>query len=153
MNSILVAVLLASTALSSPPRLHPVPDTTNTTIHTRQVPTGMGSDSGVLISTFTNADCKGDGVSNVDMIYDIEVAQQLRSYSLSAEVGSDDILSVWADMDWDPTGSKPVDPSLNGNTNAACAQFVYDLEDADTTKGCHTLPNVVGCMIMSVAQN
>lgn len=75
------------------------------------------------------------------------------SYSLSDDVGDDDELSVWADIDYDPTGSKPVDLSLNGDTEAACAQFVYNLEGDMRTKGCHTLPKVVGCMIVMVSQN
>lgn len=150
MNCILVAALLATTALATPLRLQPVPDTTNVTIHTRQGSV-KGTDSGISISTYTKANCKGDGLSGEQLLYDTQVAQQFRSYSLSDDLGSDQTLAIYADASWKSTGSKAVDTSLNGDTSAACSQSVYDLVGKDTNQGCHTLPNVVGCLVMQVS--
>ena len=61
------------------------------------------------------------------------------------------MLSFWADMNWSSTGSDPVDTGLNGNTNDACAQFVYNAEADLTRAGCHTLPKAVGCVIIMVS--
>ena len=88
------------------------------------------------------------------MFYNAEYAQQMQSYTLSDDIGEDDVLTVWADIDWSPTGSKGVDVSLNGDTTA-CAQFVYNLvgNDVLSQKGkCHKLPNVVGCMTIMINQ-
>lgn len=147
MNTILAIALLATSALATPLSLHPVSDTTNVTIHTRQT----GTDSGISISTYTKADCKGDGLNGEELFYNTQVAQQFRSYSLSDDIGSDQTLAIFADSAWKASGSKAVDTSLNGNTAAACTQSVYNLVGNDATQGCHTLPNVVGCLEMQVS--
>lgn len=90
-----------------------------------------------------------------EMYYNTEYAQQMQSYTLSDDIGADDVLTVWADTDWTPTGSKGVDASLNGDTSAACAQYAYNLLGNDVLsqkKKCHKLPNVVGCMTIMINQ-
>lgn len=154
-TTIFLAALLASTALAKPLRLHAVADTNNVTIHTRQDsdqdPAGTGTSSGITISTYTKPNCKGDGVSNVDLQFYVGVAQQMHSYSLSDDLDTDDqVLAIYAGLNYDATGSNAIDPSLNGNTDAACAQSLYNAEGKQTKAGCHTLPTIVGCAIIMV---
>ncbi|CAF9929948.1 MAG: hypothetical protein ALECFALPRED_004487 [Alectoria fallacina] len=137
-------------ALIPPPPSPPPPTSPSTRANP---PVGSGTDSGISISTYTEANCKGSGLGGEELFYNAQVAQQFRSYSLSDDLGSDDVVSIWADANWDATGSKAVDASLNGDISAACAQMAYDLEGTDTAKGCHTLPNVVGCLVIEVAQS
>ncbi|KAL9133033.1 MAG: hypothetical protein Q9175_005788 [Cornicularia normoerica] len=122
MNSILAAALLFTTTFATPLNHNPKPDTTNVTIHSRQAPPGSGTDSGISISIFSSKDCKGKDEISQELLYSKEIAQQTLSYSLSDNLGSDQVLSFWADMNWSSTGSDPVDTGLNGNTNDACAQ-------------------------------
>ena len=150
MKSILATTLLVSTALATPLSLQPDILSTNSTIRTRQV--GKGTDSGISISMYTKKDCQGDGLKDVEMMYSTTYPQQMRSYHLSDTLGSDDVLGFWADVDWLATGSKPVDPSLNGNQEA-CATFVYNAVDPKTKKGCHTLSNVVGCVTIEINES
>ncbi len=148
MNSILTAAFLVTAAFGTP-ILHPTHEPTNVTINTRSALTGEGESSGITINMYPDKSCKGNGgLLNQEFNYNTEYAQQTLSYWLSDDIGEDQVLSVWADTSYEITGDKPVDPSLNGNTNAACAQFVYNLEAKQTKSGCHTLPNVVGCMII-----
>lgn len=151
LNFVVLAALLASTGLSTPVKLHSVPNTTNATIHNRQASLGQGVDSGISISIFEKPGCKGNGLKNQEMIFTTNYAQQMRSYHLSDDIGSDDVLSFYADIDWTATGSKSVDPSLNNNPQA-CAQFAYFGEDKALKAGCHTLPNVLGCVGIWVNQ-
>lgn len=151
MNSILAAALLVTTAFATPLSLHPVPGTTNSTIHTRQDPPGDGTDSGISISIYTKAKCKGNGLTDQELIYNQQLPQQLRSYHLSDDIGSDDVLTFWANIGYDPTAAPSVDTSMNGN-DLACAQYVYNAEGNDVKKGCHTLPNVVGCVTIMIQQ-
>ena len=150
MKSILATTLLVSTALATPLSLQPDVPTSNGTIRTRQV--GKGTDSGISISMYADKDCKGAGLKDVEMMYSTTYPQQMRSYHLSDTLGSDDVLGFWADVDWLATGSKPVDPSLNGNQEA-CATFVYNAVDPKTKKGCHTLSNVVGCVTIEINES
>ncbi|KAL9065686.1 MAG: hypothetical protein Q9161_008072 [Pseudevernia consocians] len=154
MKSILTAVSLITTAFATPLLLHPAPDTTNVTIHTRSALVGDGESSGITVSMYPVADCQGNsGLLNQEFYYNAEYAQQMLSYSLSDDIGDDQVLTVWADVNWEATGSKPVDPSLNGDASAACAQYAYNLVGDHTTKGCHKLPNVLGCMTIMVSQS
>lgn len=74
---------------------------------------------------------------------------QLRSYSLSDDLGPDDVLAFMADKYWRATGSKPIDTNLNGDS-AACEQFAYNAAVADTTAGCHSVPNTLGCVAIRI---
>ena len=144
MSSILTTALLITTALTTP-----------LSLQTRQDPPGNGVDSGIKVSMYASDDCKGDGLKGQEMFYNAEYAQQMQSYTLSDDIGEDDVLTVWADTDWSPTGSKGVDKSLNGDTSAACAQYAYNLvgNDVLSQKGkCHKLPNVLGCMTIMINQ-
>lgn len=144
MISILTTALLITTALATP-----------LSLQTRQDPPGDDVDSGIKISMYAGNDCKGDGLVGQEMFYNTEYAQQMQSYTLSDDIGEDDVLTVWAYTDWSPTGSKGVDVSLNGDASAACAQFVYNLVGNDVLsqkRKCHKLPNVVGCMTIMINQ-
>lgn len=79
------------------------------------------------------------------MKYNTNYAQQIRSYKLGSDLGPDDVLNISNDVNWKSTASNPVDPS----NLAACAQLTYKLEGKNTKKGCHTLPKVVDCMMMT----
>ena len=144
MNSILTTALLITTAFATP-----------LSLQTRQDPPGDGVDSGIQVSMYEKADCQGDGLIGQEMFYNAEYAQQMQSYTLSDDIGADDVLTIWADTSWTPTGSKGVESSLNGDTSAACAQFAYNLVGNDVLsqkKKCHKLPNVVGCMTIMINQ-
>ena len=144
MISFLATALLITTAFATP-----------LSLQTRHDPPGDGVDSGIKVSMYAGKNCKGDGLIGQEMFYNSEYAQQMQSYTLSDDIGEDDVLTVWADTDWSPTGSKGVDVRLNGDTRAACAQYVYNLvgNDALSQKGkCHKLPNVVGCMTIMINQ-
>lgn len=154
MKSTLTAVFLITTAFATPLLLHPSSDITNVTIHTRSDLIGDGETSGITVSMYPVANCKGNkGLLNQEMVYNTDYAQQMLSYSLSDDIGDDQVLTVWADLNWEATGSKPVDPSLNGDTSASCAQYAYNLLEDHTTQGCHNLHNVVGCMTIMVNQS
>ena len=147
MKSILAAALLASSALASTLSLQSEPPTTNNTLRTRQDgATDEGTDSGIQISIYTSKDCKGDEVvTKADMLYAKNFIWQMQSYSLSADLSADDILSFGADADWYYEGTKPVDKSLNG-VPSACAIDAYNAAPDHVTHGCHSLKNVVGCV-------
>ena len=151
MKFIFAVALLTVTAVATPLSLHHVRDTTNVTIHTRGGATGEGQDSGISISIFSKAKCKGDGLTNQEMLYATQYPQQLKSYHLSDDLSSDDVLSFWVDTEWAATGQKPVDPSLNYNPKA-CAMFAYNAEGNQLKAGCHTLPNVVGCVTIMIGE-
>lgn len=85
------------------------------------------------------------------MTYNANYAMQMQSYKLSEDLGDDDVLSFYADMSYDPAGSASVNPSLDGN-EAACATFVHNAGGGGLKKGCHSFGNVVGCVIIFVAQ-
>ena len=148
MKSILAATLLASSALASTLSFQPDDaNTTNKTLLTRQDgATAEGTDSGIQISIYTSKDCKGDEVvTKADMLYAKNFIWQMQSYSLSADLSADDILSFGADADWTYAGTKPVDKSLNG-VPSACAIDAYNAAPDHVTHGCHSLKNVVGCV-------
>lgn len=158
MHSIIAAALIVTTAFATPLLLHPESDATNLTIHTRQDSNsknpGDGEDSGIAVTLYAKPGCKGDAaLSNQEMFYDAQYARQMQSYSLNNDIGDDDVLTVWADIDWSPTGSKGINPKLDGDTSAACAQYVYNLEGDHTKQGCHSLTNVVGCMTIMINQS
>ena len=90
-------------------------------------------------------------MKNAEMLYATNFENQMQSYSLSDDLGEDQILSFLADTDWTATGDKPVDPSLNGSPGA-CATFAYNADADHTKKGCHSLPNVLGCVVIEVSQ-
>lgn len=150
MHFILAAAFVVTTVFAIPLLLQPELDTTNLTIHTRGA-VGAGTDSGIAITLYGDAKCKGGVALKQEMYYDNQYAQQFKSYSLSDTIGDDDVLSVYADIGWSATSNKGIQSALDGNTNAACAQFVYYLEETKTTKGCHSLPSVVGCITIAVS--
>ena len=159
MHAIFAAGLLASIALANPLGLHPQPDLTNvTTIHARQDsnfdPFGTGQPSGIKISTYPAAKCKEEAaVFEVELAYYKGVPTQMQSYHLSDDLSDDDILGIYADIDYDATAPHPADSSLNGNTDASCAQALYNAEGGNRKAGCHTLPTVVGCAILMLNES
>lgn len=86
------------------------------------------------------------------MYYDRNIIAQLRSYSLSDDLGPDDVLAFMADESWTATGTKAVDTTLNSNP-AACDQFGYNAAVDDTTAGCHSVPNVLGCVAIRIGDS
>ncbi|CAF9930893.1 hypothetical protein IMSHALPRED_008308 [Imshaugia aleurites] len=151
MKSILAATLLATTALATPFSLHPVPETTNVTIHTRQDAPGDGVDSGISITIYPKSNCKGTAIPKQSLYYNAQIPQQLRSYSLSDDLGPDDVMTFWTNIGNDVTSTQ-VDTSMSGN-DLACAQYVYNAEGNDVKQGCHTLPDVVGCVTIMLNQS
>ena len=112
-------------------------------------------DAGIKINMYAGTDCKGDGLIGQEMFYNAQYAQKMQSYTLSDDIGDDDVLTVQAGTDRSPSGSKGFDLNLNGDTSAACAQYVYNLVDDDVLSHggkCHKLPNVVGCMTIMLNQ-
>ena len=112
-------------------------------------------DAGIKIKMYAGTDCKGDGLIGQEMFYNAQYAQKMQSYTLSDDIGDDDVLTVQAGTDRRPSGSKGFDLNLNGDTSAACAQYVYNLVDDDVLSHggkCHKLPNVVGCMTIMLNQ-
>lgn len=149
MKSVLAAGLLATTAVATPLSLNPNPAISNNTIHTRQA-IAQGQDSNIKISLYTKPGCKGtETIKEQEMYYDRNIIAQLRSYSLSDDLGRDDMLAFMADKSWTATGSKAVDPSLNSNP-AACDQFAYNAAVDDTIAGCHSVPNALGCVAIRI---
>ena len=151
MKSILAATLLATTALATPLSLHPVPENTNVTIHTRQDAPGDGVDSGISIKIYPKPKCKGTAIHKQSMYYNAQIPQQLRSYSLSDDLGPNDVMTFWTNIGNEDTSTQ-VDTSMNGN-DLACAQYVYNAEGNDVKQGCHTLPDVVGCVTIMLNQS
>ncbi len=147
----LAAALLASTALAIPLGPNPIPGPTNVTINARQAVVGKGQDSGVSISVYEKPNCQGASMTGQEMFYATMYPFQLQSYSLSDELTPDDVLSFGGDLDWTADGHKPVDPTLNFDQQA-CAQFAYNAEGDGLKTGCHSLPNVVGCVSIWVNQ-
>lgn len=86
------------------------------------------------------------------MYYDRNIITQLHSYSLSDDISPDDVLAFMADEGWTATGSKAVNPRLNGNP-AACELFAYNAAVVDTTAGCHSVPNVLGCVAIRIGDS
>ena len=89
----------------------------------------------------------------MQLIYDVPIAHQLQSYSLDKALGSDDVLAAFADLKWDPDSFQSVKPSLDGNSDAACMQYAYNLTGPWGTQGCHTLNNTVGCIIIALEED
>ena len=82
------------------------------------------------------------------LLYTIPIVHQLQSYRLHKDLGPRDRLAAWADQDWRPDVSKPVDPSLE-NKRSACELPAYDLSATVQEKkaGCHSLDTRVGCLM------
>ena len=114
---------------------------------------GHGEKSGNQISTYVNANCEGPSVSNISLTYDVSIVNQLQSYYLAMDLGAHDAMGAYADINWNLDVFKPIDPSLDGDQNFACAQYAYDLTGALGTDGCHTLNNTVGCIMIGIKQN
>ena len=71
----------------------------------------------------------------------------MQSYRLHQHLGPNDALAAYADIDWNPRVSKPVNPSLENNMSA-CAVIAYNLTETvqETKAGCHSLDTRVGCI-------
>ncbi|KAM0795953.1 hypothetical protein BDR22DRAFT_976497 [Usnea florida] len=143
---------LNNTDADNPQPDSPSDPNTNTNIGKRQIPAGDGKDSGIKINTYASAHCEGPS-NNMQLIYDVPIAHQLQSYSLDKALGSDDVLAAFADWKWYLDSFQSVKPSLDGNPNAACNLFAYNLTGPWGTKGCHTLNNTVGCIIIALEED
>ena len=112
----------------------------------------VGDSSGIRIDTYANAHCEGPHHSNMTLTYSMPIVHQLRSYRLHKDLGPNDGLAAWADIDWKPDVSKPVDPRLENNRYPACAKSAYNLTATvqDTKAGCHSLETRVGCIVIWV---
>ena len=71
----------------------------------------------------------------------------MQSYRLHKDLGPYDGLAAYADIDWNPRVSKPVNRSLENNM-LACAVIAYNLTATaqDKKAGCHSLDTRVGCI-------
>lgn len=108
------------------------PNTTNVIIHTRQAPVGAGTDSGISVSTYAGENCQGDeGFTYEKLLYNVELAHALQSYSLSSDLGPDDVLGY--------------------ATATPCSDSFFTLGAQDITQGCHTLPEEANCMAIWVS--
>ena len=102
------------------------------------------------VTTYDKRNCKGQSQLNKVITYNGGIPYQMRSYSLSRDLGPDDNMTMWADPGWNPTGSNPINHNLDGQ-NSACQKFAWSVVVPEfTTKGCHTLANNLGCFKISV---
>ena len=106
----------------------PIPDAAHVTIHNRQAPGCLGK-SGIFISTFADAECKNNqGFNNYELSYRAEIVFRLKSFTLSSAISPDDMLGYSAE-----------DP---------CTRNVMPFSAANTTSGCHTLPQEINCIMI-----
>ncbi len=83
------------------------------------------------------------------MLYNVDVAQQMRSYKLSRDLGDDETLNIVADAGWHPSATNAIKRTLN-ESPAACVHFGYAMLPDFKTEGYHTFTTSMGCMSVTI---
>jgi hypothetical protein len=96
-------------------------------------------------SAYTQKGCKGDGIVGHEMLYNVDVAQQIRSYKLSRDHGDEETLNIMADAGWLPSATNAIKPTWN-ESPAACVYFSYEMLLAFKNEVCHSFTTSMGCV-------
>ncbi len=77
------------------------------------------------------------------MLYNVDVAQQMRSYKLSRGLGDEETLNIMADAGWLPSATNAIKPTWN-ESPAACVYFSYEMLLEFKNEGCHSFTTSYG---------